>query len=645
MEEYMKKILYWSMGTLLTLLMLLFSPIQTPKAKERTTYDISKGDIVITKSGDYNLIGTTTKYRVTIKAGVKVNLWLKNVCIDVSNSPFTLEEKSAVNLIVSGTNRLKSLYSYYDYNGINYNGIELKKGAKLCISKYSSGTLEVYANGSGNGIGGEGSFYMYGGTLKAYGGIYGAGIGNILEPSALRVFIHGGMIYAYGGIDTTQLDTWIYYEYKNQYSNVSIYDICTDRLQITGGMVVAADLSSKAVNQSGKKLTAFAFPCKSGKISKIVIDKKSYGSTGMVSKGYLLLYSDTADKIEVTYKNGAKDLIRSGRSQSVKTNYVKDQVFDIGEGSLEIYDDFCIYDDQFYRFYDRTQQNFKVTGTTNIHRIIAEGSATLIFDSVSVTANDIAYPFLTIGNSENINIILSGKNKVQTNGTNSAILVGHNSNLSIMSESIENTLEFNLSGEAKGINLESSSLVQSGGKIVINTKDNSKGLYLGNGTSYTLYHGEFESHDDEGKGIESLTYSTVKVCGGSLTATLMGSVDEGNEVIPDISTLVITGGKVTVKNRLIYDNFYVYGGELNAHIMGAGSGTDLIQYGGNIVIDRFVTNFHLRDELDIRSYTYDFKTGQMEGSAIDQEYLFGGTITETKDVTNEELKAISYGRG
>lgn len=186
-------------------------------ANAATTYDISKKNIVISKSGSYIITGHTDKYTLQVAKGVSANITLKNVSIigrnDMTNATDLLDLKSGatVNLILIGDNTIQN----------NYMGaaIHVPYGAKLMISAKSTGSLSAISDCWGAGIGGSqtdvkggtGTIVINGGTVIAKGGYEGCGIGGgtvIREDMTVYeskytgggdIRITGGKVTAVGG--------------------------------------------------------------------------------------------------------------------------------------------------------------------------------------------------------------------------------------------------------------------------------------------------------------------------------------------------------------------------------------------------------------------------------------------------------------
>lgn len=155
-------------------------------AKEAKTYDISKQNVIITKSGDYVITGSTDKYTIQVNKGVSVNITFKNVKItnpSISERRidlFDIKSGAAVNLILTGTNILDNEYDY------SLSAIHVPFGAKLIISPKSTGSLKAIGSIGGAAIGGSesdikggcGTIQIKGGTIYAQAGFASCAIGG-----------------------------------------------------------------------------------------------------------------------------------------------------------------------------------------------------------------------------------------------------------------------------------------------------------------------------------------------------------------------------------------------------------------------------------------------------------------------------------
>ena len=145
--------------------------------------------------------GSQTHNTITIKGGTMgAKVTLSNVNIETTSNA-AVSVSGNVELVIAGTNTLQS--------GPKHAGVEkADDNGTLTISGF--GTLNAYGGESGAGIGGAwhknaSNIVIEGGTIEAHGGNWGAGIGsgNVgNRPGVLGgsyITINGGDVTAYGG--------------------------------------------------------------------------------------------------------------------------------------------------------------------------------------------------------------------------------------------------------------------------------------------------------------------------------------------------------------------------------------------------------------------------------------------------------------
>ncbi len=173
-----------------------FPATLTVNAAAATEHDISKGDVIITDSGEHIITGTTKTYRITIEGGTPtvtvkdVNITLNQGCpLTVHSTDFTL--------IIEGENTFQSG---------NCAGIDVAGGRQITIKENEDvkGTLNAVGGDRSSGIGGGdygsgGTIIIEGGTVTATGGEYGAGIGGGRYSAGGEVIVKGGTVTANGG--------------------------------------------------------------------------------------------------------------------------------------------------------------------------------------------------------------------------------------------------------------------------------------------------------------------------------------------------------------------------------------------------------------------------------------------------------------
>ena len=147
-----------------------------------------RGNLSITTDG-----GRTTN-TLTIEGGTTAaKVTLHNVNIDASGAAVSVS--GDVELIISGTNTLRS--------GPKHAGVEkADDNGTLTISGF--GTLNAYGGQGGAGIGGAwhknaGNIVIEGGTIEAHGGNWGAGIGGGQSAAGQNITIRDGNVTAIPG--------------------------------------------------------------------------------------------------------------------------------------------------------------------------------------------------------------------------------------------------------------------------------------------------------------------------------------------------------------------------------------------------------------------------------------------------------------
>ena len=164
-------------------------------AKQGNNEAQQSGNLSITTNG------SPTDYTITIEGGTTgAKVTLSNVNIETTSNA-AVSVSGNVELIIAGTNTLQS--------GTDHAGVEkADDDGTLTISGF--GTLNAYGGESGAGIGsgsqkGCSNIVIESGTINAHGGQWGAGIGsgNVgNRPGVLGgsyITINGGDVTAYGG--------------------------------------------------------------------------------------------------------------------------------------------------------------------------------------------------------------------------------------------------------------------------------------------------------------------------------------------------------------------------------------------------------------------------------------------------------------
>ena len=195
-----------------------------------------KDDLQITTDG-----GRTTN-TLTIEGGtIGAKVTLSNVNIETT-SDAAVSVSGNVELVITGTNTLRS--------GTDHAGVEkADDNGTLTIS--GSGTLNAYGGESGAGIGSVkdvdvSNIVIESGTINAYGGStgegWGAGIGGGNNGDASNITINGGIILAVGGSEAAGIGGGIAADASG--------------ITITGGEVTAIGGGGAAAIGGGRAITS-----------------------------------------------------------------------------------------------------------------------------------------------------------------------------------------------------------------------------------------------------------------------------------------------------------------------------------------------------------------------------------------------------
>lgn len=610
------------------------------KSSERKNYDISEGDIVIKKSGDYNLVGTSSKNKLRINSGAKVNLWIRDLTIaargysdDEYIAPIYVENGAELNLIVSGNNTITNTWLGH--------AIEVVSGAKLSISKNSTGTLTANGSVFGSGIGGNGYVSIAGGSILANGGSYGAGIGNSQEPNSMSLTISGGMVTARSGYTPMEAGTdEITYRAK-QYENLTVLDVCTASFVINGGDIYVTSTFKQPENPSGEVLYQYLINCNEGTVKSITMNGKDYGFNQFSSKGYLSLWGKISSDIAILYENGKKTILSEAYPGILSDDIGNGMTLDLSVSSAEFFEKGFIYQNHLYRTNPWDTLDIKIIGSTNKNRIIVhKGDYTFHLDHVKVDFTEQEQNFFSIESYGNVTLNFSGVNQITTKKGNHAFFLGYEASLSFVADQEEDVINLYNTNGYGSIFTATGTINQYGGTITTKSMEAGYGMVVGDRGSYHLYGGRYQGSSETAQSIYGHCQMKVYVHGGELIADTIGYVDEGNEEITDDSTFISTGGNVKISQRMIFGKVVIYGGQITAHLLGAGSGTQLYQYAGDIVTGKFITYYY-----DYPPVNYIVNGTVNKESAVNVKNLYGGSFKETNDVTVDELKKIRIGRG
>lgn len=218
-------------------------------------YDISTGDAVIPENEQWEIIGTSNTYKITIKDEATAVLNGVDITSTTGSCIETIGTTGSNIILVDGTTNTMNAAS--ESAAIN------TAGGPLNIFGQTAGTGKLEANGGagGAGIGGSlngkySSIVIMGGKIEAKGGNYAAGIGSgHCNSSASQVVgsgditISGGEVTATGGNDAAGIGTG-----KGEHGT---HKAQCGRIKIEKGVVsVTATKGSGAPDPIGKGTTA-----------------------------------------------------------------------------------------------------------------------------------------------------------------------------------------------------------------------------------------------------------------------------------------------------------------------------------------------------------------------------------------------------
>ena len=190
---------------------------------DKSQFDISKGNIKITKNNDNNdivtvTVGTTsydipknmeiyivqstsqTSNVIEVVQGANPTIVLDNINIlsrSSINNALTIGDDVELTLRLKGTNKIES-------QSVNLAAVRgITATSKLIVedSGDNDGVI-TFKSANGAGIGDMKQFTVNSGTVYAYGGNGGAGIGGGKDGSGINVLINGGNVYAYADDDS-----------------------------------------------------------------------------------------------------------------------------------------------------------------------------------------------------------------------------------------------------------------------------------------------------------------------------------------------------------------------------------------------------------------------------------------------------------
>lgn len=261
-----------------------------------------------TYTGVFVVTGTSTTNKLVIKgdSSAAANVYLNN--LKITSSDAAVSVSGDVVLIVEGESELHS--------GDDHAGVE-KANDSGTLTITGSGTLSAYGGESGAGIGSANqtdvsNIVIESGTINAYGGYtgngWGAGIGGGNNGNASNITINGGNVTAVGGSEAAGIGGGI----SASASNITI----------TGGVVYAvAGGGATAAIGAGRKLNDAS--SEGGKASDIVITGGDITVTKS-DKGVAIGGSETKEvDIANTFGGSLTYLNADGTKDTTKTSIEK----------------------------------------------------------------------------------------------------------------------------------------------------------------------------------------------------------------------------------------------------------------------------------------------------------------------------------
>lgn len=485
------------------------------------------------------------------------------------------------------------------------------------------------------GIGGESQFskgnkiIISGGIVNAKGEHYGAGIGNTSNPIGTTVTITGGTVTSGGDFGSRTLYSPYVGDSLKSRNSYKSYDIAAEKIVITGGQIDAYNFNKQPVNSSGEEVKQAFINCKSGNISSITLDKVTYGSKDIVSKGYLSLFVPATYK-QLVVKSGTKVLYNDSISSAIhfsgnieRTNELE---LDISKGDINILNDFSIYQNKVYR-----SNSFIITGSTDRNHIYVHNNDSkelnLILRDVKVNYQNTGnQDFLILDNDIALNLYIKGNNSIELGNHSRGFYVGHDASLNFTGTE-KDKLMVKAGEGTSAIYTNFGNVNLYGGNLNFELGQGSSAINVGNYGTFSLYSGKFETHCPKGSTITGLSSLRVNVHGGTLIGDTIGILENGNEEVISRGYFTMTGGEVKV-NRIVFVNYTIYNGSLEANILGSGTGCDVTMYGGNVNIGSYL----------------DYKYDTLETDLM-KERILGGTVNQRNDVPKEILEQLQMNVG
>lgn len=266
--------------------------------------DPSESEKTMNNSG-YIIDGGQAASGVTVKNGAAdKNIMISDLNID-SETPFVIENAASVNLTVSGTNTLRA--------GDGKAGLQVSEDGSVVID--GTGSLQAFGGSQGAGIGGTdgmtaGSITINSADITAVGGTDAAGIGGGSHGAVTGIVLNGGTVTAAGGE-----------------SGIGIgRSSC-----LTGKITVNPDVTLACVSGMKYGITPLTNNVYQQPVAQLSFaEQQTAGKTISLSDSVSISPVQDFQKAAFTVESGSYSVLLDGSQQGYDSG--KETVFTIGEG-------------------------------------------------------------------------------------------------------------------------------------------------------------------------------------------------------------------------------------------------------------------------------------------------------------------------
>ena len=266
--------------------------------------DPSESEKTMNNSG-YIIDGGQAASSVTVKNGAAdKNIMISDLNID-SETPFVIENAASVNLTVSGTNTLRA--------GDGKAGLQVSEDGSVVID--GTGSLQAFGGSQGAGIGGTdgmtaGSITINSADITAVGGTDAAGIGGGSHGAVTGIVLNGGTVTAAGGE-----------------SGIGIgRSSC-----LTGKITVNPDVTLACVSGMKYGITPLTNNVYQQPVAQLSFaEQQTAGKTISLSDSVSISPVQDFQKAAFTVESGSYSVLLDGSQQGYDSG--KETVFTIGEG-------------------------------------------------------------------------------------------------------------------------------------------------------------------------------------------------------------------------------------------------------------------------------------------------------------------------